>query len=99
MSARDRRLAQTRYAGRESASEKAARKAREKEEKQNRRHVVPQQSGEDRRPKGTVYTAKDGRPIEEWYEEYRQTEKSRRRRTPWARSKGAKEAASRATLI
>lgn len=117
MSARDRRLAQTRYAGRESASQKAARKAREKAEKdarkgKSRRHetasAVPPPSKADRRRaersasqnhRGSGWHTRSGQSIEDWYEEYRQTSKSKARRTPMARLRGKREAAAKATLI
>lgn len=122
MSERDRRLAQTRYAGRESASQKAARKAREKAEKdtrrgKSRRHetasAVPPPSRADLRRaereaargqvpsqrRGSGYTTTSGQTIEDWYEEYRKTPKSRARRSPMARLRGKREAAAQATLI
>lgn len=85
MSWRDHMLAQTRYAGRQSASDAAKEKARDKETAQNP-------------PKGRILgrLAKNGNSLEAWYEEYRQTPKSQARRTPEQRSRGAREAADQA---
>ena len=87
MSARDRRLAQTKYAGKESASEKAARRAREKAEKEARkasRHqtspaVPPPSKADKRRTSGEFDAAA-------WYDEYRKTPQSRKNRAAHRRN-------------
>ena len=82
MSARDRRLAQTKYAGKESASEKAARRAREKTEKEARKAspAVPPPSKADKRRTGGEFDAAA------WYDEYRKTPQSRKNRAAHRRN-------------
>lgn len=82
MSARDRRLAQTKYAGKESASEKAARRAREKAEKAARKAspAVPPPSEADNPGTGDEFDAAA------WYDEYRKTPQSRKNRAAHRRN-------------
>lgn len=97
MSARDRRLAETKFAGRESATEKAARKARERAEKDAlrgersaRRHqtapAVPPPSQDRHTPQVTAHQQSGKFDAGAWYDEHRKTPQSRKRRQNHKRS-------------
>ena len=98
MSARDRRLAQTKYAGEESASEKAARKAQEKAEKAARK--AQEKAEKDARKASRRQTTPAVPPPSKsdkrrtgdefdaaaWYDEYRKTPQSRKNRAAHRRN-------------